>query len=286
MNSNQIVRFLFLSLLLAFHLDLCAQKTITAEGTYVFQAPSDITLERAKITALERAKIQIIAEHFGTVVRMDNTTVLSNVNDESSLSLYSVSGSQVKGEWVSTIGEPVYDITYNQELEALAVSVTVKGVIREIVNASIPFITKTLRNGVEDRFESEDFRAGDNLFISFISPENGYLAIYLYDGTGVFRLLPLGSQRHMSVFPVTAGEKYVFFSDDENLTVECRGESELDKLYVIFSPKRFSTAVDEIPKSDEKPAFLGIGAFLKWLSVTRGQDSEMTVYEKTVSIRQ
>ena len=74
----------------------------------------NISLEEAKRIALERAKIQAIADEFGTIVSQSNTTLVSNRNGESSSDFFSLGGSEVKGEWIETIGQPEYEISLRQ----------------------------------------------------------------------------------------------------------------------------------------------------------------------------
>ena len=59
---------------------LSAQKTLTASGSYTYNAPTNISLDQAKSIALERAKNDIIAEHFGTIVGVNNYTEVSNID--------------------------------------------------------------------------------------------------------------------------------------------------------------------------------------------------------------
>ena len=100
------MRKLFLLLTLLSSLPLLAQKVKKVEGEYVYHAPENVTLEEAKRTALERAKIQAIANEFNTLVTQDNETRVRNRNGQSEIDFLSVGGSEVKGEWIETIGEP------------------------------------------------------------------------------------------------------------------------------------------------------------------------------------
>lgn len=167
-----------------------SQKVKTVETSYTYHAPENVTLEEAKRTALDRAKISAISDAFGTMVTQSNTTVVSNKNGHTDTHFYSLGGSEVKGEWIETTKDPVYNITYESGM--LVVSVEVVGKIREIVSASIDITAKVLRNGTEEKFESSDFRSGDDMFLYFRSPVDGYLVVYLLDETTqeVFCLLP------------------------------------------------------------------------------------------------
>ena len=167
-----------------------AQKTQKVTASYTYYAPENVTLEEAKRTALDRAKISAIADAFGTLVTQSNSTVMTNQNGQTDSRFFSLGGSEVKGEWIETIKEPEYKISY--EVDMLIVSVTVSGRIREITSAGIDIVAKVLRNGTEEKFESSEFRSGDDMYLYFQSPVDGYLTVYLLDETTqeVFCLLP------------------------------------------------------------------------------------------------
>lgn len=268
-------------------ISVSAQKKMTVSGEYTYYAPTTVTLDMAKATALDRAKIELIADNFGTVIGVSNTTRISNENGESSTSFLSLSESEVKGEWIETIGEPEYQIGFEQGM--LIVRVSVRGVIREIKAAKIPFEARILRNGTEDKFESDVFREGDELFVSFETPQDGYLTIYLYDQSGVNRLLPLLGDKEGSQF-VESGERKVFFAQKGSriLTSEyvmtCSADNEMNRLYFIFSPNKYYRANDSQEEST-LPASLSFENFQKWLAKTRRQDVDMSLKIKDITIR-
>lgn len=275
-----------------------AQKTLTASGEYTYHAPQNITVEQAKAIAIERAKINIIADHFGTVVGVNNTTTVSNVNGESSVSFLSLGDSEVKGEWIETIGEPKVSVRYEQNMQV--VHVWIKGTIREIKSAKVPFDMSVLKNGIEERFESDEFRDGDQLYISFQTPVDGYVAVYLYDLSGVSRLLPLKHQSDGSQF-VPQGERVVFFEHKRSqyypelgrnveslyseYTLYCGEDNELNRIYVIFSPNKFSRPIDNTTIGNDMPAMLSFEAFQSWLAKSRKQDVDMCLKIKDIIIR-
>ena len=59
-----------------------AQKVKTVEGEYTYHAPENVTIEQARRIALERAKIQALADEFGTIVQQQNVTRVENSNGE------------------------------------------------------------------------------------------------------------------------------------------------------------------------------------------------------------
>lgn len=190
-----------------------SQKTVKVTASYVYRAGENVTLEEAKRTALDRAKIQAIADEFGTMVTQTNLTTVGNQDGRSTVDFQSIGGSDLRGEWIETFGEPIYNISYDQGM--LVVDVTVKGRIREIVGAKADISVKILRNGTDDRFESSEFRNGDDLYLAFQSPVDGYLAVYLIDKhDDAYCLLPYRGQSE-GIYRVEANRRYLFFSEKE-----------------------------------------------------------------------
>ena len=268
-----------------------AQKTERVTATYTYYAPEHVSIEEARRVALQRAQLQAIADAFGTIVTQSNATRVRNENGKSDVSLLSLGASEVRGEWLRTDGEPEYDIAYEDGM--LAVTVRVKGVIREIVNAAVDFQAKVLRNGTEDRFEGEEFRNGDDLYLSFRSPVDGFLTVYLLDAEGTaYCLLPYRNDTGGRV-AIEGNRHYVFFSLDDvpveersivdEYTMTCSRDGELNQIYVIFSPQLFTKAVDYAGEGLQLRE-LPYEEFQEWLFKCRKQDPEMRVEVKGILI--
>jgi len=276
--------FTIIILLCIFCLSVSAQKVKKVEAEYTYYAPENVTPEQARRTALERAKIQALADEFGTIVSQYNTTRMENTNGQTELDFTSIGGSEVKGEWIETIGEPKFDITFEGNM--LVVKVRVKGKAREIVSAQIDYVAKVLRNGTTDQFENSSFNSGDGLYLSFQSPVKGFLAVYLVDADRrASCLLPYQSDE-TGIYSVAPNHRYVFFNmkeapmeersmvDEYYLT--CSSSMEYNQIYVIFSPNSFVKAVDEFSKAG-LPRQLSYEDFNKWLVKQRKHDHQMTV---------
>lgn len=268
-----------------------AQKVKTIEGEYTYHAPENVTLEQARTTALDRAKIQALADEFGTIVSQYNSTIVENKNEQSRIDFSSIGGSEVKGEWIETLGEPIYNIMYEGNM--LVVSVKVKGKAREITSAGIDFKAHVLRNGIEDRFESDQFVSGDDLYLSFMSPVSGYLAVYLIDADNqAFCLLPYQNQTN-GYYQIRANQRYLFFnkqaaSSSEHPLVEeyvmtCESSSEQNYLHIIFSPNSFTKALDE-NLAEGLPRQLTAKEFNEWLAKRRKHDAEMILDRRMITI--
>ena len=262
-----------------------AQKMKTVEGTYTYYAPENVTLEEAKRTALDRAKTQAIADEFGTIVSQSNTTIVSNQNGQSNSRFLSLGSSDVKGEWIETIGEPTYNIRYEGDM--LVVSVSVKGHIREITSAGIDFTAKVLRNGTEEKFESSEFRSGDDMYLYFKSPVDGYLTVYLLDETEqqVYCLLPYRASGE-GAYRIEHDKPYILFSAKhekgnpslvDEYTMTCNRDVEYNDIYVIFSPNPFTKANSSESISELLPRQLSYEGFQKWLVKVRLQDKDVNL---------
>lgn len=269
-----------------------SQKTKTVNGEYTYYVPENIDLEKAKQIALERVKVQLIADEFGTVVSQNNATTVKNSNGKSDIDFVSVGGSEVRGEWIETIGEPDFKPSFDNG--QMIIKVHIKGKIREIVSADINFKALVLRNGTEDKYEDDTFKSGDDLFLSFTSPISGYVTVYLVDNDGTaFCLLPYQNQEQGNV-KINANERYVFFSEKlspqdlkayvDEYTMTCSHSQELNQIYVIFSPNTFVKATDG-KREETLPRDLSNEDFQKWLARNRTKDKDMTYKKIAISIR-
>lgn len=286
------LRYFFIIFLLMPLLSTFAQKIERVHGEYAYHVPDNISLEEGKRTALERAKIQALADAFGTLVSQSNSTIVKNEEGKSSVDFLSIGGSDVKGEWIETLGEPKFDIFY--ENNALIIKATIDGKAREIKNASIDFEAKLLRNGTDLKFESDEFRNGDDLYLYFKSSINGYLAVYLLDETTqqVFCLLPYKSSGEPA-YTIGHDKPYVFFScqkadrnpnavDEYNMT--CEHSLEQNTIYIVFSPNMFAKANT---KNEDAglPRQLPLKEFLRWLGKCKTKDTEAQIKSITTCWR-
>lgn len=288
-----IKRILCIVTVLLFSACLSAQKVEKVCGEYTYVAPENVTLEEAKTTALERAKLEALAEKFGTVVSQSNSTIVNNNEDSSKVDFFSLGGSDVKGEWIETSQEPTYEVNYKDN--TLIVKASVCGKAREIRNAGISFCAKILRNGLDPKYENDEFHSGDDLFLWFKSPAKGYLVVYLLDESQtVYCLLPYKSNESGKV-EVKANKQYLFFSgknasSDEQAQVDeytmtCDHSVENNKIYLIFSSNEFIKANDMDDSMHALPRQLSFKDFQKWLVKNRTHDREMSVEVKNITIK-
>ena len=286
-----VKRLLCCLMCITFSICCFSQQTKTVDGEYTYFVPENVDLEKAKQIALERLKIQLIADEFGTTISQSNSTLVKNSNGESDVDFLSVGGSEVRGEWIETIGKPQFNISYEKNM--LVVRVAAKGRIREIVSASVDFKALVLRNGTDDKFESNSFKSGDDLFMSFQSPVDGYLVVYLIDADQqAYCLLPYQNMK-TGCFHVEANKKYVLFSAQEvspklkpyidEYTMTCSRKQETNIIYTIFSTNIFTKAVGN--KNDEGlPRELSYEEFQKWLIHNQNKDRNITYKMTAITI--
>ena len=269
-----------------------AQKTKKVHGEYIYHAPENVSIEQARQTALSRAQIQALGDEFGTVVAQHNATLMNNTNGSTHTDFTSLSSSDVKGEWLETIGEPKYEISYEQGM--LVVKCSVTGKARAIVAKQNNYVAKILCNGIEDRNEGENFKSGDDLYLAYQSSTKCYLAVYLIDDNkNAYCLLPYQSSKDGKV-EVDANTRYVFFnqktaqplfnsSDVDEYTMTCDKASETNYIYIISSPNPFIKAIDNAVEG--LPRELKYDDFQKWLSKNRTADKDMQVEIKTIVVK-
>lgn len=220
----------------------------------------------------------MIADNFGTTVGATTTITMSNGNIRD----FTFGETEVNGEWIKTIGTPVVERLCVDN--HFVIKVTLKGEIREIVSNPVNYQFKILKNGSDGRFESTSFRQGDYLCLSFRTPEEGYLAVYLTDGETVQCLYPYPGLPS-SAMRMNADTDYVLFSKEKSgeldpgrvqrMRLGCKEEMEHNRLYIVFSTEKFSKAMDH--ENGELPRQLNFKDFHSWLSSIRRRDVRMTV---------
>lgn len=279
-----------------------AQKTTKVELDYIYYATASESLARAQEAALEAAKIDAIAQEFGTIVSSVSTSSSfyhqrDNGSTISSDDFYELGSADVRGEWIETTKKPTFDI--KQIERGLSIHVLGEGIIREVVMAPINFKALVLRNGTDDKFQSDVFHTGDDMFVSFTSPIDGYLSIYLVDNNhDAFCLLPYQEETD-GAYQIAANKRYILFSrkDESNaeikpivdeMTIIADLDVEFNQIYVIFSPNRYTKASDTQAKalSDELqlPRQLSFHDFQKWLEKGKKHDKQMCVQKSFIKV--
>lgn len=270
-----------------------AQKIKTVSASYTFYAPETMSIEEAKRVSLQRTQIEAIANEFGTIIGQNNTIQTRNLNGSTKIDFSSLRWSDIKGEWIETIGQPQFDIRYDNHL--LIVKCDVIGKAREINRAVIDILAKPLKNGTDLRYEAYNFKDGDDLFLFLESPVDGYIAVYLLDEHKqvVYNILPYKTQNSASA-KVIANKGYVFFSKEhgdkiegknvDEYTLTSEGGREFNTLYILFSTteigKQLGFGINDI----SLPRNISYKDFQIWLSKSLSRDKDMHLIKYSLTI--
>ena len=165
----------------------------------------------------------------------------------------------------------------------LVVKCWVEGRARELSNEAAEFTATILRNGVTERYADVNFRNGDDMYLYFKAPTDGYIAAYLVDETPTaYCLLPYMSNIR-GQHAVKHDQVYVFFSQQQaskgegivdEYTLTCHNGREQNQIYVLFSPLPFAKALDS-QVDDTLPRQLNYNEFRKWVNTCRKRDRKM-----------
>lgn len=280
--------------------------TVTARAAYY--APLTMTPFQARQEAIQRAQLDAISRRFGSSLSQTSISMQAegiNARDD----FYAIGQSDVKGEWVETIGDTIWIITPG-ERETLY-EVTLKGRIREIPSNRIDLDSRILFNGTDrdrDQLRGGSFNRGDYMYIYFTAPVDGYLAVYLGDDDPAMTmqcLIPYDGSGQ-GAFAVEAGKEYKLFSRDDapaelrpyvrRIKMNCRKQTDINQIYVIFSPRPFTKAADSRSRRgqvarmadgtevDLMPREADFASFQRWLGKARRGDPNMQVIKTVVTV--
>lgn len=280
------IKTAFLSAILIFTASVLSpgQTVRTVSGTVEYFPPDHVSMDQAKALAVEHAKVQLIADEFGTLVGSVVSTTISSSGEKNVSNTFEVGESEVRGEWLETIGTPDVEMNVRNGKELVYI-VSIKGRIRELKNNFIEIDAMLLKNGATEDSRSDTFKTGDCMSIFFRSPQAGFLTVYLVgEDSKAQRLIPYGQNEGGSA-SVDANKRYVFFSPNESshpdLTLFTDRDIENNRLYVIFSSNNFAHPMDDVSDGSYAggylPNSLAYDEFRAWLHKCRKRDSQMTV---------
>lgn len=272
-----------------------AQRIKKVRGEYTYYPPESVPPEVAKKTAIERARLDALEKEFGSLVTQATSSWVENEGQKSDVRFLAVGGTQTKGEWISDIDEPKLDMKLLND--ALVITAKVYGRARELKSPKEKvFTSRILRNGTDDKSESDKFYVGDDIYLSFETPVDGYLAVYLVDENhNANCLLPYRADKDGKEM-VEHGKRHVFFSREaapqelkdvvDTYYMTCERTVDQNIIYIIFSPNPFVKAVDRTVehKSLTLPNQLPLGDFMKWLDKNRLKDEDMQVDIQNIAI--
>ncbi len=256
-----------------------ADGTRTVIGEYTFYGDDNTTPKEARSRAVEEARLAALAREFGTIVTQSVISDESLKRGKEESYFRSLSETEVRGEWISDVGEPEFKISYDDDGHPV-VYCKVKGIARALSNQAAEFDVAVLRNGSQLRNADTRFNSGDDMKLYFKSPQDGYVAVYMVgDDRLAYTLLPY-SDNSVGSIKVMHGKEYVFFDTAkampehgvvDELTLVTDNAVEHDRIYVLFSPKPFVKANDNY-SGESLPRSLAFNDFHKWLTRMRKND--------------
>lgn len=284
------MKYLLLIILLFFCLGVSAQRQKRVEGSYTYYATDSQTPAQVKYYALQYARAEAIAKVFGTKVSVISTMTIDGGKDHFS----QVSENNVGGVWLRDTEAPNY--VHGAGLDGkngYSITCMVKGVVREKNTSTVQCVSKVFNGGFETHQERDVFYSGDNFFMKFVSPIDGYLVIYNYnpDDKVVNTALPCDGDASGN-FEVKANKEYrLFVKSDRNGVVESEykmdtsgGDMELSVMYVVFSPNKFYKAPDR-DGDDVRLRNMDFADFEKWLGKLRSTDDDVSVTMIPIEVR-
>lgn len=256
---------------------LSAQQTKRSSGSAQVRVEDNMTKEQARRKAEELAKIDAIINAFGQYVEQETNLSVQ----DGRLNFNIIGTTRVKGEWVRELSKAFEEESRDEKgtfgtIQTQWITCKIRGMVKEASpKANIEYYTLSYPNPVS---KAQTFISGNSFYVWFRSPVNGYLSIYLDDGTDVFRLLPYDDMPSLSTVKIDADNEYIFFSRHHNyfsnnvdeLILFTPKKSELNTLHFIFSEEQYFKPVLESTYKDEKgdiaPKSLSKTAFENWLA--------------------
>lgn len=263
------IGFLLFALALCSRTVAVAQTVLQSSGTAEVQLADTLPLERAKEQARQRARIQAIERAFGTVVVQSNTTSIENVAKGSvartTTRFNTIADTYVKGHWLKTESEDFQQFTVlvkkqvpgknkTRTVEEQWLRCTTTGTVQEIEGPSYETQAQTLACP-DSKCARTDFTEGERLYLSFRSPVDGYLTVFLDDRTTAWRLLPYTNmpEDQRNGMRIEADRTYVLFSQQEEhnyfpsdpyfqedeLKLMAEEPLTVNRLYIAFSTRPF-----------------------------------------------
>lgn len=269
-------------------------KHISITYDYISDNPNE-TPEQAERTAIQMAQQKALEEHFGLDVVGITSTMQRNRQEgqqvSSTLDVFSLRETSVRGEWIETTSQKVFEKTFEKGF--WHVKVYIAGRARNH-STDKPEIHYAFINNAHDKQNRDQYYDGDDIFLRFYSPVSGALCVYLVDAEkNAYCLLPYQSST-IGYQYVDANQEYFFFSTSNDFnadeyTLNTMQSSEQNALYVIFSPNIFTKAVDQQAgknwRDEQLPRQLSYEDFMKWLAKNQTRDENMVVRREVVTIR-
>lgn len=251
-------------------------------GTYWIEFFS--SMKDAHNQAVELAIEDALAERYGIFTDTKNYSDAVSVEGLQTSNFINSAVSMPKGQLVKLLESGNFKDEFAED--KLKVTVTVRILAKE-KKPGILIESKILRHE-DDLHETLRYTHNDPFYLSFCSPVDGYLAVYLEDENHeVYNLLPYSDDAQGSV-PVIHNKNYLFFCDDKSffkrnktyvkpedfnlvqrLCLQTSDMAIANRLYILFSPNKFSRKVAEV--RNQLPVLTSF-QFQQWLGTMRMDD--------------
>lgn len=273
---------------------------IEAKGEAMVLIEDDVSINKTKAIAKERAIVNAIENKFGRIIIDGNTSYVENIQTgdrvKTKTSFSSLSETMLRADWIKDKTPPKFEKI--DDANGSWIKCTVRGFIREITEAKTNYKVETL-NCPEKKCATTSYKNGADFFLYFQSPINGFLTIFLADEESSFRLLPYANGHS---YKIKADEEYILFTEKEKNAQQyqlfTQKMSEINKLYVVFSASAFhkptlnKKSKEEIEDINEKtsvnveniPTNLPIKEFTEWLHTIRLYNSDVQYRVVAISI--
>ena len=285
-------KILVISVLACLTVSAYAQELKTVSGEYTLTATSDMSIDQAREEAIGKARLQALADTYGTRIKTQTITTVHASQGKYSTDVKSGSFSEAGGEWIADTRAPELSIL-DFSLDGFTIRAKVWGRTRETVNSDVDIDARVLCGGTALSNENDTFKDGDDFYLYFKTPVDGYLSVYLLDGDKVYCLLPYRSGKS-GFTKVSGGKEYLFFSKDmaeegtaglvDEYQLTSSSGTAINHIYVFFSTSEFTKAADKV--GDTGLHELGVDPFLRWMTKARSKDKKMQMRDFLVRIEQ
>ena len=302
-----MIRFAFL--FIVFPLVSYSQDVVRSGGVAQVRLEDRHSLNETKEMALELAKINAIEKAFGSYVEQDSDVDIENGNPNFKI----IGNTRVRGEWLKTLESNFMENTRRvkrrkrKNMDEMWITCEVEGLIREIRKPEV-VLEMQPRNCVSDLCRTYDFKNGESFYLTFRTPVDGYLSIYmLQEDEKAYCIFPYQAMKgvYKNAVPVKSDHEYLLFSSHEELTehegfsnllvdelfMHTDREKEFIEMYAVFSTEEYirpllDSGLSQINESDfEVPESLNQSDFVFWLQENRIHDPEFLYKRMIITIR-
>lgn len=291
--------YLTIAILIIFPLFMRAYEThgfprdaveVSGEGIYYLEGSDN--LANARKMAVEIARSNAMASVFGTAINYStysHSNESTNGNNNNSFS--SLMRSIQTGVWIRDINEP--EVTSFMDGESsIGFKAKVRGIVRPLISLPVEtqgrvFVGKN--NNVEESYETDQLKRGDEFYFVFKAATDGFVAIYVVDEDEVVcKAAPIGSES--APLQIIKAGKETILRDDyiKNIADLSHPETRQvnNRIVYVFSPNKFTLPLsDDADLSSGLPAVMDFTKFHSWLQDMVVVDPKFTFTWQTITIK-